>query len=120
MPNAKDSLMEAMDAPQNNAHLSKKNKKKTQQREEHKVINAVAHNNIQQWSAILTLIKFNPIPFPFYFCISCCTRTPKTWGQLWKRGSNSAQLWKWFTVFPITTPPHSPLQPFCLSLSLSL
>lgn len=29
-----------------------------------------------------------------------------------------SKLWKWFTVFPITTPPHSPLQPFCLSLSL--
>lgn len=23
--------------------------------------------------------------FPFYFCISCCTHTPTTWGQLWKR-----------------------------------
>ena len=37
-----------------------------------------------------------------------------------KDRSNSAQLWKWFTIFPITSPPHHPfpcLHPFCFSLS---
>lgn len=85
--------------------------------EEEKVIYVTMQNNIQLWLIILTVIKFNH----FYFCISVYThpdthtlslRTP---GKLWKR-SNSAQLWKWFTIFSIALSQCS-LHPFCLSLS---
>lgn len=104
-------------SPQPTEHTT--SAKTTPQREEQEVIYVAVHNNIQRWSIILTLIKFNPAPSPFHFCISCCTHTPKTWGQLWKRDHIQHNYGNGLPFFPITPPhPHpTPIHPFCLSLS---
>lgn len=93
-----------------------RSKKTHPQKKEQMVITVVAYNNIQQCSVILTLINFNPIPFPFYFCIFTAHTLLKPGASC---GSTSVQLRKWVTVFPITTPLHPPLHPFYLSFSLA-
>lgn len=108
-------------SPQPTEHTT--SAKTSPQREEQKVVYVAAHSSIQLWPIILTLIKFNPGPFPFHFSASCCIHTPKTRGQLWKGDQIQHNYGNGLPFSP--SPPHRispppPLPPSLLPPSLSL
>lgn len=108
-------------SPQPTEHTT--SAKTSPQREEQKVVYVAAHSSIQLWPIILTLIKFNPGPFPFHFSTSCCIHTPKTRGQLWKGDQIQHNYGNGLPFSP--SPPHRislppPLPPSLLPPSLSL